>query len=59
MRADSLIEKELHSHSFIPSTFTVYPITPILIPETGSGQRPEKRNIVNVCLLCKNFENSV
>ena len=53
---DSLIEKEFHPHSFIPSTLTVCPIFPFLIPETGSGQSPEKGIAVNVCLLCKNFK---
>ncbi len=56
---DSLIEKEFHPHSFIPSTLTVCPIFSFPIPETGSGQSPEKGYTVNVCLLCKKFQNNV
>ena len=54
-----LIKKELHPHSFIPSTLTVCPKLAFLIPETGSGQSPEKGTTVNVYLLCKKFQNNV
>ncbi len=56
MRADSLIEKEFRSHSSIFLAFTVYPIIPVLIPETRSGQSLKKGNTMNVYLLCKKFK---
>ena len=54
-----LIKKELYPHSFIPSTLTVCPKLAFLIPETKSGQSPEKGTTVNVYLLCKKFQNNV
>ena len=59
MRVGSLIKKEFHSHFNIFMTLTVCPRIQFLIPETGSGQSPEKGNTVNVYLLCKNFQNNV
>ena len=46
MRVDFLIKKDFHSHSSIFMTLTVCPRIQFLIPETGSGQSPEKGNTI-------------